>query len=125
MATDKSKSRVRPSRNRTNPTPPSAPADSDSHVTHVAAATFEDAIETERARLMTAEAILHCVVIAMDEDDGDNAHAPHYQSAVDGAREFVTLSIDRLDSVRVGLMIGNTEVCRKDGVKEAAVEYVH
>jgi hypothetical protein len=92
---------------------------------HVAAATFEDAIETERARLMTAEAILHCVVIAMDEDDGNSKDAPHYQSAVDVARELVTRTIGRLDSVRIGPMVGIAGMRRKDEVEEAAVEYVH
>jgi hypothetical protein len=125
MATAKSKSRIRTSRNHTKATAPSASADSDSRPTPIAAATIEDAIETERGRLMTAEAVLHCVVIAMDETDGDNTCAPHYQSAVDLARDLIVQTVNQLDSVRLGPMLGEIGARRKYGVKETAVEYVH
>ena len=125
MATDKSKSQVRPSRNRAKPTASSTSTDSDSHMTRVAAATFEGAIEAERERLMSAEAVLHCVVIAMDEIDAGDTRAPHYQSVVDLARGLVQQSIDRLDSVWMRSRGEDVGVGREYGVKEVLVEYVH
>jgi len=39
---------------------------------------IHDAIEAERSRLMTAEAILHCVVIALDDHDPADLYSPDY-----------------------------------------------
>jgi hypothetical protein len=125
MAASKSTSRVRSSRNRAKTTAFSAPADSDSSPTPIASATLEDAIEAERARLMTAEAILHCVVIAMDETDDDNTDSPHYQSLVNLARDLVVQSIDQLDSVRLRPMLDMVAAQGKYEVKESRVKYVH
>jgi hypothetical protein len=66
-----------------------------------AMADLEDAIEDERARLMDAESILHCVVIAMSEGDPADTHAPYYQNVIGIAREILVESINRLDSVRM------------------------
>jgi len=60
-----------------------------------------DAIETERSRLMDAETILHCVVLAMNEHDHSDPDGPYFQNIVDVARGLVRRSIDQLDSVRL------------------------
>lgn len=65
----------------------------------------EDAIEDERARLMDAETILHCVVIAMNETDPSDTHGPYYQNVIEVARDLVVESINRLDSVRMRPML--------------------
>jgi hypothetical protein len=126
MATNQSTSRVRSSRNRAKAAASGAPADTDSYSAPIASATIEGAIETERARLMmTAEAILHCVVIAMDESDGDNTHDPHSQSVIELARALVVQTTNQLDSVRLRPMLDKVGAHGKFGVKESAVEYVH
>jgi hypothetical protein len=125
MAIDKSKSRARPSRNRARPTASSASGDSDSRLPPIASTPLQDAIETERARLMRAEAVLHCVVLAMDVTEGDNAGAPHYQAAIDLARDLIVQTIDQLDSVRLKPLLGMTGARRMYGVKESAGEYLH
>jgi hypothetical protein len=125
MAASESTSRVRSSRNRAKTIASGAPADSDSYPAPIASAAIEDAIEAERGRLMTAEAVLHCVVIAMDETDGDNSDGPHYQSLVNLARDLVVQTINQLDSVRLGPMRDEVGSHGKDGVKESAAEYVH
>jgi hypothetical protein len=107
MATNKSTSRNRPPRN------------------HVAAATLDDAIEAERARLMRAEAVLHCVVIAMDESDADNTQSPHYPSVVGLARDLVAQTINELDSLRLAPMLSEIGSHGVHEVKERGVEYVH
>ena len=119
MATTNSKSRTRLSRNHAKPTP----TEHDSHSTTVASTPIQDAIETERARLMSAEAILHCVVVAMNESEGDGAQTPNYQAAIEVARELVVRTIDQLDSVRVKPLLGRSGLQRVDGVRESAREY--
>jgi hypothetical protein len=57
------------------------------------------AIEAERARLMNAETILHCTVLAMNESDCANPDGPYFQNIVDVARDLVRQSINGLDSV--------------------------
>jgi hypothetical protein len=59
-----------------------------------------DAIEVERGRLMDAETILHCVVLAMNEHECE-PDEPYFQNAVDVARGLLRRSIDGLDSVRL------------------------
>jgi hypothetical protein len=60
-----------------------------------------DAIEAERGRLMNAEAILHCTVLAMNEHDCADPDGPYFQNIVDVARDLVRQSINGLDSVRL------------------------
>jgi hypothetical protein len=62
-----------------------------------------DAIETERARLMKAQAILSCTLVAME--CGNNADAPYYPDVLRLAQELVSQSIDQLDSLRLRPMI--------------------
>lgn len=63
------------------------------------------AIEDERARLMTVDAVLHCVVNAMDAGDCSAEHAPDFSSVISLARGLVIESIDRLDRARIQPMI--------------------
>lgn len=57
-------------------------------------------IEEERDRLMQAESLLECVLVALDAEDGatDSAYFP---SVIAMARELMGRSIDRLDSIRL------------------------
>lgn len=59
-----------------------------------------EVIEVERGRLMDAETILHCVVLAMNEHECE-PDEPYFQNAVDVARGLLRRSIDGLDSVRL------------------------
>ncbi|MET0660394.1 MAG: hypothetical protein ABW110_19800 [Steroidobacteraceae bacterium] len=121
MATAKSKSRVRSPENRSRSTEPS-PA-----VANPSATSFPiiDLIEAEPSRLMTAAAVLHCVVLAMYERESADRGAPYYPSVVEVAREMIVEAIDRLDSIHVRPLLGMNEVRREFGVKEHAGEYVH
>lgn len=58
------------------------------------------AIEEERARLMQVESLLDCMLVAMDNDDGD-ADDPYYPNVVELARELVNKVIGQLDTVRL------------------------
>lgn len=60
-----------------------------------------DAIEAERGRLMNAETILHCTVLAMNERDCADPDGPYFQNIIDVARDLVRQSINGLDSVRL------------------------
>jgi hypothetical protein len=99
-------------------------------------------IEDERRRLMDAEAVLDCVVRALEEDERMNAPGPCYSSVVRIARRFVRTSIDQLDSVNINAALGRsplsevaleeqngnatTPAARKyHGVKESWPLYVH
>ena len=62
---------------------------------------IRDAIEAERGRLMNAETILHCTVLAMNERDCDDPDGPYFQNIVDVARDLVRQSINGLDSVHL------------------------
>jgi hypothetical protein len=65
---------------------------------------LENAIEDERARLMTVHTLLSCIGLAMEAGQGD-PDAPHYLTIIEMARDLVDESIRRLDSVplrRVG-----------------------
>src|SRR5687768_11262383 len=65
-------------------------------------------IEDERRRLMDAEAVLDCVVRALEEDERMNAPGPCYPSVVRIARRFVRTSIDQLDSVNINAALGRS-----------------
>jgi hypothetical protein len=74
---------------------------------------------------MTAEAVLHCVVIAMDESDTDSSQSPHYLSVLGLARDLVAQTINQLDSLRVAPLLGKVGAHGEHEVKERVVEYVH
>lgn len=59
---------------------------------------LENAIEDERARLMTVHSLLGCIAIAMRVERG-NPGAPHYLTLVEMARDMLDESIARLDSL--------------------------
>lgn len=61
--------------------------------------TLRDLIEAERARLMDAESVLHCAVIALDASDRHRAAEPYYQSVIGIARDLISKSINHLDLV--------------------------
>jgi hypothetical protein len=99
-------------------------------------------IEDERRRLMDAEAVLDCVMMALEEDERMNASGPCYSSVIRIACRFVRTSIHQLDSVNIKAALGPsrlTEVAldehngsatapaerKHDGVKESSPLYVH
>ena len=57
------------------------------------------AIEAERSRLMDAETVLHCAVMALEAGDHWSATEPCYQSVINMARDLILRSINRLDSI--------------------------
>ena len=59
-----------------------------------------EAIEGERARLMQAESLLHCIRIAMEDAEG-GTRSPYYPSMIELIRGLVDQSIGALDSVRL------------------------
>jgi hypothetical protein len=122
MAKSKSTSRVRSSRNSEN-AELSAPASPKRNEAISALEAVEDVIEAERARLMGAEAVLHCAVIAMDDDERDNAHSPHYPSVVELARGLITQSINQLDSDHLKPMLERIGVHGNHCVKESTPVY--
>ena len=62
---------------------------------------LDEAIEAERSVLMKADAVLNCLALAMDYDDGANIPRPYYAIIVELARDLVNDSISRLDSVNL------------------------
>src|SRR5688500_13393765 len=67
-------------------------------------------VETQRSRLMDAEAVLDCVICALDEDSRLDASGPSYPSVVRIARELIREAIDRLDSVKVEAVMSGCDV---------------
>lgn len=109
MAAKKSTTQVRPTR---NPAPSRkaegrkrSPASALKSASVLPEA-IEDAIEEERSRLMRAETILQCVLVAMNDNDGfgdddRDVDGPHYPTMIELARDLLNLSIRRLDSVNL------------------------
>lgn len=96
------------------------------------------AIETERSRLMDAEAILHCVVLAVDQNDGWNTEGPYYQGVIGVARDMLATAINQLDSLSLRTVlryVKETDVvedaesdfmfARKHEVRETPPRYLH
>lgn len=63
----------------------------------IVCATLEDAIDDERFRLMKAHAILSCMALAMESDDGSNTRRPYYPVLIELARDLVNESVRGLD----------------------------
>lgn len=59
---------------------------------------LDEAIEAERSVLMKADAVLNCLALAMDYDDGSNIPRPYYAIIVELARDLVNDSIGRLET---------------------------
>lgn len=59
-----------------------------------------EVIEAERARLMQAESLLQCLLVAL-EDEEVEVGSPYYPHVIELASELLTQSIGRLDSLRL------------------------
>jgi hypothetical protein len=82
-------------------------------------------IEEERARLMSAESILECAMLAMDETDHEQANGPYYQNVIGVARDLILKSIDQLDSVRLAPILQRLALGNRYGVREYIAVYLH
>jgi hypothetical protein len=82
-------------------------------------------IEEERVRLMSAESILECAMLAMDETDHEQANGPYYQNVIGVARDLILKSIDQLDSVRLAPMLEKLALGNRHGVREYIAVYLH
>ena len=63
-----------------------------------------EAIEAERARLMQAESLLQCLLVALEGEEGEVC-SPYYPQVIELARELLTQSIGQLDSLRLRPLI--------------------
>lgn len=63
-----------------------------------------EAIEAERNRLMQAESLLQCLLAALQDEAGE-VQGPYYPHVIELARELLTQSIGRLDSVHLRPLI--------------------
>jgi hypothetical protein len=83
---------------------------------------ISDRIDEERGRLMTAETLLHCAVVAMEEGECDeDADAPHYPSVINQARDLMSRSIRELEAIGLESRPKDS----KHEVREEAPAYVH
>lgn len=122
MSMKRSQPSVRASRrpNEVDPTSHGAPA-----VLANESAALEAVIEDERSSLMTVEALLDCIVLAMDAHEGASIHGPAYPALVMLARDLLRQSIDRLDSMRLQSMLLEVRARECFEVKDGVVAYVH
>lgn len=102
---------------------------------------LRDHIEIQRSRLMDAEAVIDCVIYAMDEDIRLDAPGPSYSNVIRIVRGSLRSTIDQLDSVSVNAAmtqshadadiysesvgVAKTTFGKHGGVKEALAAYVH
>lgn len=98
-------------------------------------------IEEERDRLMDAETVLDCVVIALEDDERMDKPGPYYAKAIRIARQLVRTSINQLDSIKIKAAMKQVQTCagglaegegsetralrQYDDVKESPAPYVH
>jgi hypothetical protein len=92
---------------------------------------LHDHIETQRSRLMDAEAVLDCMLCAIDDDARLDGRGPSYPSIIRIARELIHSAIDQLDSVKLNAVV-EADVSAETlthgtslGVRELAAAYVH
>jgi len=83
-----------------------------------------DMIEEERSRLMSAEAVLHCAALVMDDEATASAHCPPLHIVVELARDLIARSIDQLDSLHLRPMLKNIELHGSFKVEERTIEYL-
>ena len=69
--------------------------------------TLEDVIEDERARLMTAHSLLHCITLAMEEGDDPGSRGPYFPGLIGMASDLVNQSIRGLESGRLERLVGS------------------
>jgi hypothetical protein len=86
---------------------------------------LHDHIEIQRSCLIDAEAVLDCMLQAIDEDARLDAPGPSYQSVVRIVREIVRSTIDQLDSINVNAVMPDVSAELSLGVKEEPAAYVH
>ena len=86
---------------------------------------LKDILEEERARLMTAESVLECAMLAMDETDHDQTSGPYYQNVIGVARDLILQTIDHLDSVQVAPILERLALRGGHSVREHVVVYLH
>ena len=91
------------------------------HASHV----IFEALEAQRSRLMTAEAILDCVRLAMESELREDAHPPHFPTLIELARSLLAQSIDGLDSLRIKPLLEQLEPQARGEVREGVARYVH
>jgi hypothetical protein len=125
MATNKSGSRDRAARTLARKVALSQPSAVVQSSSLAAVQVLKDLIEEERTRLMTAESVLECAMLAMDETDHDQAQGPYYQNVIGVARDLILQSIDRLDSVRLGPMLDRLALRSGSSVREYVAAYLH
>jgi hypothetical protein len=63
-----------------------------------------EVVEAERTRLMQAESLLQCLLVAL-EDEAVETRGPYYPHVIELARELLTQSIGQLDSLRLRPLI--------------------
>jgi hypothetical protein len=63
-----------------------------------------EVIEAERTRLMQAESLLQCLLVAL-EDEEVETRGPYYPHVIELARELLTQCIGQLDSLRLRPLI--------------------
>jgi len=120
MATKKSTPGTRSRRNRQASNPPLG----------IQSESIRDHIEAQRGSLMDAEAVLDCVILAMDDGLRVDRPGPNYLTLIRIGRDFVHSAIDQLDSVNVREAItqshGYVDVSAEtSGVRETPAAYVH
>jgi hypothetical protein len=96
MATTDDTSKVRRARNPAATATTAKTRYSDSRLMEV--------IEEERTRLMQAESLLQCILIAMEDAEGE-ARKLYYPNLIELIRSLVNQSIGALDSVRLRPLI--------------------
>lgn len=85
---------------------------------------LQQALEAQRSRLMTVEAILHCVALAMDGGLREGAQ-PYYPTLIELARSLLAQSIDGLESVRMKPLIEKLDARACGEIREGVVQYIH
>lgn len=115
MAARNSTSKARPGRNSVPPPTKARPVrkvssgPAHNSPSNTMPEALEDAIEDERARLMTAHSVLSCVTLAMEGDDGGGKDGPYYPGLIGIARDLVNESIKRMDSNKLERLMTTTK----------------
>lgn len=77
-----------------------------SHAQGALTCALTEAIELERERLMKAESLIHCLLVALESDDHENqAEIPYFPTIVAMIAELVSFTIDQLDSQKLDPLI--------------------
>ena len=64
---------------------------------------------------MKAHAILSCMALAMESDDGSNTHRPYYPVLIELARDLVNESVKGLDPNKMEPLIGQQQFSQASG----------